>query len=198
MKNIRNTPPASLPSWVWRCRCRLSPLTPPAGRVPTAEIVYHLRKTVSLDGRVRQEEPIDRLAEVAIDLETLRDDQGLKYQIEADASQEEDGGDVTYELRVLRTAQHKQTDGEIELAWKRAHPGATKEALEAFRSRRLANRTPSSPRLRVTDDLLAWAETASAVERRHVIVKLRDAPEPLALPKLDRWSSDRDRLWPCR
>jgi hypothetical protein len=165
-------------------------MSPVATVTSTPEIVYHFKKTVSFDGRVRQEEPIDRLSELAIDLETLRDAQGLTYQIEADASQEEDGGDVTYELRLLRTAPHKQTEREIELAWKRAHPSAQREGLEAFRSRRLANRTPSSPRVRVTADLLAWSGTAAAVERRHVIVKLRDAPQPLALPKIDRRLSD--------
>ena len=160
-------------------------VAPVPGAEPATEIIYHLRKTVSLDGRVRQQEPIDRLSEVVVDLETLRDAQGRQYQIAADASQEEDGGDVTYELRLLRTAPRKQTARQIELAWKAAHPGAQEEALEAFRSRR-ANRTPSSPRNRVTADLLAWAGTASAVERRHVIVKLQDAPQALALPKVDR------------
>ena len=164
-------------------------VAPLAGAAPAGEIIYHLRKTVSLDGRVRQEEPVDRLAGVSIDFETLRDAQGLQYQIEADASQEEDGGDVTYELRLLRTAPRKQTAREIELAWKAAHSGASQEALEAFRSRR-ANRTRSSPRKRVTDDLVAWAGTASAAERRHVIVKLRDAPLPLALPKVDHRTLD--------
>ena len=167
-------------------------VAPAPAAEPAAEIIYQLSKTVSLDGRVRQQEPIDRLAEVAVDLETLRDAQGRQYQIEADASQEEDGGDVTYELRLLRTAPRKQTAREIDLAWKGAHPGAPEEALEAFRSRR-ANRTRSAPRKRVTDDLLAWAGTASAVERRHVIVKLRDAPQALALPKVDRQAS---ALWP--
>ena len=164
-------------------------VAPLAGAAPAGEIIYHLRKTVSLDGRVRQEEPVDRLAGVSIDFETLRDAQGLQYQIEADASQEEDGGDVTYELRLLRTAPRKQTAREIDLAWKAAHSGASQEALEAFRSRR-ANRTRSSPRKRVTDDLVAWAGTASAAEGRHVIVKLRDAPLPLALPKVDHRTSD--------
>ena len=163
-------------------------VAPAPAAEPAAEIIYQLSKTVSFDGRVRQQEPIDRLAEVAVDLETLRDAQGRQYQIEADASQEEDGGDVTYELRLLRTAPRKQTAREIDLAWKGAHPGAPEEALEAFRSRR-ANRTRSAPRKRVTDDLLAWAGTASAVERRHVIVKLRDAPQALALPKVDRQAS---------
>ena len=163
-------------------------VAPAPAAEPAAEIIYQLSKTVSLDGRVRQQEPIDRLAEVAVDLETLRDAQGRQYQIEADASQEEDGGDVTYELRLLRTAPRKQTAREVDLAWKGAHPGAPEEALEAFRSRR-ANRTRSAHRKRVTDDLLAWAGTASAVERRHVIVKLRDAPQALALPKVDRQAS---------
>jgi hypothetical protein len=164
-------------------------VAPQPGAEPAEEIIYHLKKTVSLDGRVQQQEPINRLAEVTVDLETLRDARGLQYQIEADASQEEDGGDVTYDLRLLRTAPRKQTAREIELAWKAAHAGAPEEALEGFRSRR-ANRTPSSPRIRVTNDLLAWAGTASAGERRHVIVKLRDAALPLALPKVDRRTSD--------
>ena len=153
-----------------------------AGRGARAAIIYHLKKTVSLDGRVRQQEPINRLAEVAVDLETLRDAQGRQYQIEPDASQEEDGGDVTYELRLLRTAARQQTDREIDLAWKDAHPGAPEQALEAFRSRR-ANQTRSAPRNRVTDDLVAWAGTASAVERRHVIVKLREHPSLSPFPK---------------
>src|SRR5262245_3781933 len=165
-------------------------VAPPPGAEPAAEIIYHLRKTVSLDGRVRQQEPVDRLSEVAVDLETLRDAEGRQYQIEADASQEEDGGDVTYDMRLLRSVKRKQTAREIELTWKAAHPGAGEEALAAFRSRRLASQTPSSPRKRVTDDLLAWAGTASADQRRHVIVKLQDAPQPLALPKVDRRTSD--------
>jgi hypothetical protein len=165
---------------------------PAADAVPAAEVVYQLRKTVSLDGRVREEEPINRLAELSVDVETLRDDQGRQYQMEADASQKEEGGDVTYELRLLRTAPHKQTEQEIEAAWKSAHPGAPAAALDGFRSRRLANQTPSPPRVRVTADLLAWARTATGAARRHVIVRLRDAPQPLDLPKVDRSSSNGD------
>jgi hypothetical protein len=63
----------------------------PAGAEPAVEIIYHLRKTVSLDGRVAGE-PIDRLGG-GVDSRPSRRS-GAAYQIEADASQEEDGGDV--------------------------------------------------------------------------------------------------------
>ena len=101
---------------------------PRSAAEPAAEIIYQLSKTPSLDARVRQQELIDRLAEVAVDLETLRDAQGRQYQIEADASQRRGRRRRHRRAAPSRTAPRKQTAREIDL------PG--RERIPAHRKKR--------------------------------------------------------------
>ncbi len=147
-------------------------------------VVFHWTKTVSSDGKVTEATPVrtilDRLdtPQFSIDLDTLEDSEGQRYRMEADAWQAEEGGEVHYELKLVRYTPHLRTFDEQARQWEVDTGG--KSDLKGFLTQK-RTAAISSPKL--SKGLQAWRAEAKADDAIEVVIVLEDSP-PLRLPKV--------------
>lgn len=154
----------------------------PHDSVSDREVVYQWSKIVSKNGKISESTPIrtvlDRLSEpgYAINLDTLEDTDGNRFELVADAWQTDDGGLVHYEMQLVRYTPKLVSDAQRAADWKEDTGGD----FEAF----LANkREKASTPAKVESELQAWLGQASADDEVDVVIVFEDSPA-LNLPKL--------------
>ena len=152
-------------------------------------VVYQWKKTVSPSGQVTEEAPVTDLLEWVdsgagtINLDTLRDSEGRRYQMIADAWQESEEGDVHYSMQLVQTEGRKLTEAEIVADWIEANPGSTMAEIEAFRSRKSLRGERPSPQ-KLSSEVSDWLQEGLMEERIRVTVRLHSDMTPLRLPKV--------------
>lgn len=153
-------------------------------KAPSAsrEVVYQWSKTISPDGEVRESTPVhtllDRLDQpgYAINLDTLEDTQGNRFEMSADAWQSKEDGEVHYEIRLTRYVPRFLSADERASGWAKDFGGDFKTFLAEKQSKAT---TPA----KVEKDLQIWIDDAAADDEVDVVLVFENSPA-LALPKL--------------
>ena len=163
---------------------------PVLAQSPTeSDVVYHWRKTVSATGVEEQtlvSDLFDWLDSGAgtIDLRSLEDSRGRRYEMIADAHQDSEGGPVQYEVKLVEVERHVMSEQERIDAWRAANPLASDRDLERFLSERAGREGVTPQAERFGPGVEDWLATAGPSSVLRVSVRLAQTEELAPLPRL--------------
>ncbi|MHC4263749.1 MAG: hypothetical protein ACYSWX_14590, partial [Planctomycetota bacterium] len=163
---------------------------PALAQSPTeSDVVYHWRKTVSATGVEEQtlvSDLFDWLDSGAgtIDLRSLEDSRGRRYEMIADAHQDSEGGPVQYEVKLVEVERHVMSEQERIDAWRAANPLASDRDLERFLSERAGREGVTPQAERFGPGVEDWLATAGPSSVLRVSVRLAQTEELAPLPRL--------------
>ncbi len=156
----------------------------------SSTLVYEWQRVVSSDGTVRESTPITDICdwldagEGTIDLDTLEDSRGRRYQLIADAGQPAEGADITYSVQLRQIEGSKLSTTQRREEWLSAHPQAGPEEYQALlRERR--ERAQGLPTVeKLSGELEQWLSQAAPGDIVKVTVRLVQTEPGLHLPRL--------------
>ncbi|MEM9458210.1 MAG: S8 family serine peptidase [Myxococcota bacterium] len=156
----------------------------------TEQLVYHWEKIVEPDGSVTEDLLVDTAIQELesgaqwIDLDQMVDAQGRRYQMIADAWQDEEDAEVHYAIRLVRYVPRYLSEQQLGQAWWEAHPDGSREQFDAFVARRNSSPPPPSMQTQIDPELLRWIDKAGEDDQRVVSVQLQPTESPLDLPRV--------------
>jgi len=156
------------------------------------EVVYRWEKDVSMTGEVRERTPNNTLmreldqGQFRVDLDTLVDDRGRQYRMEADAWQQAEDGDVHYALQLIRYAPNSMNRLQRLESIREARPNWTNQEQVAFVESALRQDVPPAEILEVDRQLVEWREENPGMDQVvDVVVRVREEGAVSRLPQVE-------------